>query len=63
MNYSFNPAALPIAHPFPPLAEESRPAVPIEQAAYYMHRKLQTLRKWAVYEGAGPSAPFAAIVA
>jgi len=28
--------------------------VPTEQAAYYLHRKPQTLRKWAVYDGTGP---------
>lgn len=39
---------------FPPLNLESRPAVPTEQAAYYLHRKPQTLRKWAVYDGTGP---------
>jgi len=53
VDFSLNSSALP-AHPFPPLAQESRPAVPTEQAAYYLHRKPQTLRKWAVYDGTGP---------
>lgn len=39
---------------FPSLDKETRPAVPTHQAAYYLHRKPQTLRKWAVYDGTGP---------
>jgi len=45
------------AQPFPPLSLESRPMVPTEQAAYYLHRRPQTLRKWAVYDGTGPVRP------
>ena len=42
------------AQHFPPLSLEAHPAVPTEQAAYYLHRKPQTLRKWAVHDGTGP---------
>jgi hypothetical protein len=45
------------AQPFPPLGLETHSAVPTEQAAYYLHRKPQTLRKWAVYDGTGPVRP------
>lgn len=54
MDFSLNKAGQQAAHPFPSLALETRPAVPTEQAAYYLHRKPQTLRKWAVYDGTGP---------
>lgn len=47
------------AHPqhFPPLELESRPAVPTEQAAHYLNRRPQTLRLWAIRDGAGPIRP------
>ena len=32
---------------FPPLESVTRPTVPTEQAAYYLNRKVQTLRAWA----------------
>ena len=35
---------------FPPLEQETRPAVPTEQAAHYLSRKPQTLRSWACLE-------------
>ena len=35
---------------FPPLELESRPRVPTEQAAHYLHRRPQTLRGWACAE-------------
>lgn len=57
MMFSANAAAVLAAQPFPPLSLETRPAVPTEQAAYYLHRKPQTLRKWAVYDGTGPVRP------
>lgn len=41
---------------FPPLALESRTAVPTENAAYYLSRKPQTLRAWACLEN-GPIRP------
>jgi len=41
---------------FPPLALESRTAVPTEAAAYYLSRKPQTLRAWACLES-GPIRP------
>ena len=41
---------------FPPLALESRTAVPTEAAAYYLSRKPQTLRAWACLEN-GPIRP------
>lgn len=34
--------------PFPPLGMENRPAVTTEQAAFYLNRKPQTLRIWAM---------------
>ena len=49
------PAATAAAH-FPPLAQESRTAVPTEAAAYYLSRKPQTLRAWACLEN-GPIRP------
>jgi len=54
MDISINNTGLHQACPYLPLALETRPAVPTEQAAYYLHRKPQTLRKWAVYDGTGP---------
>ena len=39
-----------ISPPFPPLEQINRPTVPTEQAAYYLNRKPQTLRCWAVYQ-------------
>lgn len=38
--------------PFPPLAQEERSHVPTAQAAHYLTRKPQTLRKWAAYQTA-----------
>jgi hypothetical protein len=52
------PLATAAAHfqTFPPLALESRTAVPTEAAAYYLSRKPQTLRAWACLEK-GPIRP------
>lgn len=36
------------AVPFPPLDQVTRPHVPTEQAAYYLNRRPQTLRGWAM---------------
>lgn len=33
---------------FPPLEQVTRPHVPTEQAAYYLNRRPQTLRGWAM---------------
>lgn len=33
---------------FPPLESVTRPTVPTEQAAYYLDRRPQTLRGWAM---------------
>ena len=41
---------------FPPLELENRPSVPTEQAAFYLHRRPQTLRSWACNED-GPIRP------
>lgn len=41
---------------FPPLALETRTAVPTDAAAYYLSRKPQTLRAWACLEN-GPIRP------
>ena len=55
---SITPAATAAAHlqAFPPLALETRTAVPTEAAAYYLSRKPQTLRAWACLEN-GPIRP------
>lgn len=39
---------------FPPLEEVTRPTIPTEQAAYYLCRRPQTLRMWAMNSGTGP---------
>lgn len=39
---------------FPPLEQVTRPTVPTEQAAYYLNRRPQTLRTWAMNSGTGP---------
>lgn len=54
MDISINNAGLHAVQAFPPLALETRPSVPTGQAAYYLHRKAQTLRKWAMHDGTGP---------
>lgn len=36
------------AETFPPLEHVTRPHVPTEQAAYYLNRRPQTLRGWAM---------------
>ena len=43
-------------HHFLPLAEETRSHVPTAQAAYYLARRAQTLRKWAMRQN-GPLKP------
>ena len=35
---------------FPPLEFVTQPAIPTNQAAYYLNRKSQTLRSWACLE-------------
>ena len=52
---SIKPAAAHFQN-FPPLAQETRTAVPTEAAAYYLSRKPQTLRAWACLEN-GPLRP------
>ena len=39
---------------FPALELVNRPTVPTEQAAYYLNRRPQTLRTWAMNSGTGP---------
>ena len=46
--------AAPEPQQFPPLELESRPRVPTEQAAYYLNRRPQTMRTWAMNTGTGP---------
>lgn len=41
---------------FPPLERETRPAVDTAAAAYYLNRRPQTLRIWAIRED-GPLRP------
>lgn len=41
---------------FPPLEQVNRPSVPTRQAAYYLQRAPQTLRKWACKQD-GPINP------
>lgn len=42
---------------FPPLELVNRPTVPTNQAAYYVNRRPQTLRAWAMSTGTGPISP------
>lgn len=42
---------------FPPLEQETRPAVDTAAAAYYLNRQPQTLRIWAMRDGTGPIRP------
>ena len=49
-------AAVIAFQPFPPLAQESRTAVPTEAAAFHLNRQPQTLRAWACLEN-GPIRP------
>lgn len=39
---------------FLPLELVNRPTVPTEEAAYYLNRRPQTLRTWAMNSGTGP---------
>lgn len=43
--------------PFPPLESVTRPTVPTEQAGYYLDRRPQTMRMWAMRDGTGPIRP------
>jgi hypothetical protein len=45
------------ANCFPPLEHETRPAVDTAAAAYYLNRRPQTLRIWAMNDGTGPIRP------
>lgn len=58
MDFSLAPRPQQIGQIFPPIGLETRPAVSTEQAAYYLLRRPQTLRKWATYDGTGPVRPF-----
>ncbi len=42
---------------FTPLEQVTNPTVTTNAAAYYLDRRPQTLRIWAVYETAGPIRP------
>jgi hypothetical protein len=41
----------PLAQQFPPLALVNRPNLKTEEAAYYLNRRPQTLRGWAMKDG------------
>ena len=43
--------------PFPPLEQVNRPNVPTEQAAYYLDRRPQTMRCWAMRDSLAPLRP------
>lgn len=43
--------------PFPPLESLTRPTVPTRQAGYYLDRRPQTMRSWAMRDGTGPIRP------
>lgn len=58
MDIVLNNAGLHAAQLFPPLSLEARPAAPSEQSAYYLHRRLQALRKSAMCDGSCPARPF-----
>lgn len=45
------------SHSFPPITHETRPVVNTEQAAFYLGRKAQTLRVWAMRDGSAPIRP------
>lgn len=45
-----------MAQYFPPLEQITAPNVPTDQAAFYLNRASQTLRKWACLEN-GPIRP------
>ena len=51
------PLIRPRCRTFPPLESETRPAIPTEQAAYYLTRKPRTLRQWAISSDASPIQP------
>lgn len=55
-HHSSEASAGATAAQFPSLELENRPTVPTEQAAYYLHRRQQTLRCWAAFES-GPLRP------
>ncbi len=40
-----------------PLAHETRTALPTSEAAFHLNRTQQTLRIWAMKDGAGPIRP------
>lgn len=42
---------------FPPLQFVNRPTLTTEQAAFYLNRRPQTLRIWAMRDGYGPIRP------
>lgn len=46
-----------VADQFPPLEAINRPAVDTAAAAYYLNRRPQTLRLWAMRDGCGPIRP------
>lgn len=48
MHHTENPATQQCDIKHPPLEQVTRPTVPTEQAAYYLNRKPQTLREWAM---------------
>jgi hypothetical protein len=50
VNLLVNSTALQAAQTFIPLALDIKPVVPTRQAAIYLHRKSQTIRKWAEVE-------------
>jgi hypothetical protein len=56
MNTLENQAPAVTPAQFPPLESVTAPNVPTEQAAFYLIRKSQTLRKWACLEN-GPIRP------
>ena len=43
--------------PYPPLALVTKPNLTTAEAAYYLDRAPQTLRVWAMRDGAGPIRP------
>ena len=49
--------AVPEPQQFPPLEVITRPTVPTEQAGYYLDRRPQTMRTWAMRDGSGPIRP------
>lgn len=57
MKQAAKPPAAPVIREFPLLSDVTRPVLDTDAAAYYLNRRPQTLRKWAMGDGLGPIRP------